>query len=134
MSALIGSTLDLYTEPLDEPVRARGRMQFQIAGAYLWGRQDGGDGVQDSGESWVFGSVYALAQYVTDGLAGPLQSAHHEWRETGRILIRVPGRGYGTVAAVEYDHARSRAVAHLIPWATDIIPHWPGIVRAPVAA
>lgn len=95
--------------------------------AYVWGRQDAGDAERDTGYSQHFAEVYALANVVTGGYAGPLQAAFHEWHDTRRILVKVNGR----VASVSIAPASAeRAECHLVPWAGDpYLPYWQGLVR-----
>lgn len=101
-----------------------------MAMAYVWGLQDGGVSERDTGYSQAFASVYALANRLTGGYVGPLQSAYHEWTETGRVLIKVDG----LILAVQVPPDApdtTRAAAYPVPWTRDYLPHWPGKVRRP---
>ena len=103
--------------------------------AYVWGRQDGGDSERDTGYSQAFASVYALAHRLTDGYGvGPLQSAHHEWTVTGRIVIITFDRRILAVQVPEGAPDTTRAVAYPVPWVGDWVPHWHGLVRRPTDA
>lgn len=103
-----------------------------MAMAYVWGRQDGGDSERDTGYSQAFASVYALAHRITEGYGvGPLQSAHHEWTVTGRVLVSLAG---GLIVAVQVPEGApdtTRAAAYPVPWAGESysLPHWPGKIR-----
>jgi hypothetical protein len=107
-----------------------------MAMAYVWGRQDGGESDRDTGYSQAFASVYALANRLTGGYVGPLQAAHHEWSETGRVLIKMPG-GDGKIVAVQVpdgapDTVRAAAYPADLPDGS-FLPHWPGKVNKPAA-
>lgn len=105
-----------------------------MAMAYVWGRQDGGDSEHDTGYSQAFASVYALADRLTGGYAGNLQGAHHEWTETGRLLIKMPG-GNELIVAVQVPEGApdtTRAAAYPVPWAGEpYLRYWPGKIRKP---
>lgn len=105
-----------------------------MAMAYVWGRQDGGESDRDTGYSQAFASVYALANRLTGGYVGPLQSAYHEWIETGRMLVKVPG-GTGQIVAVRVppgapDTTRAAVYPTDLPDGSSL-PHWPGKVKKP---
>lgn len=91
-----------------------------MAMAYIWGRQDAGEADTDTGYSQAFASVYALASRLTDGYCGPIQSAYVQWRETGRVLIKVEGK----ILAVQIPEGApdtTRAAAYSLPWVGDYI-------------
>jgi hypothetical protein len=104
-----------------------------MAMAYVWGRQDGGESDRDTGFSQAFASVYALANRLAGGYVPPLQSAHHEWTETGRVLVKVPGG----IVAVQVPHGAPdtvRAAAYPTDLPQDhFLPHWHGKVNKPSA-
>lgn len=101
-----------------------------MAMAYVWGRQDAGDSQRDTGYSQAFASVYALANRLTGGYpGGPLQAMYHEWTDTGRVLIKMPG---GRILAVQVPAGApdtTRAAAYPVPWADEFLPHWQGKVK-----
>lgn len=96
-----------------------------MAMAYVWGRQDAGEDPRDTGTSSTFGAVYAVAHDVSGGRVGPVQSAHHEWVETGRVMVSLPG---GAVAQVAATGPHGRVEAHRVPWVGTALRWWPGIV------
>lgn len=100
----------------------------RIASAYIWGRQDAGDSDRDTGYSFTFGKVYAMAQHITGQYFGPLQSAYHEWHETGRVLVVQPGtRRIVQITATEVN-GTTDVNAHLAVYSGgDYLPYWPGI-------
>jgi len=101
-----------------------------MAMAYVWGRQDGGESDRDTGFSQAFASCYALANRLTGGYPAPLQSAHHEWTETGRLLIKVGG----LILAVQVPAGApdtTRAAAYPVPWVGDYLPSWQGKINRP---
>lgn len=71
---------------LDTVEYARGQ-----ATAYVWGRQDAGESVKDTGYSVEFGEAYAerKRKYETPnngvGMMPNIQAAFEEWRDTGTI-------------------------------------------------
>jgi hypothetical protein len=100
-----------------------------MAMAYVWGRQDGGEGERDTGYSQAFASVYALASKITEGYGvGPLQSAFHEWHDTGRVLVSLTGGRIMSVQVPEGAPDTTRAAAYPVPWAggSYSLPYWPG--------
>lgn len=119
---------DLFSEGVTGTARARhAEMSRAQAMAYVWGRQDAGESARDTGYSGVFGAVYAVADYITNGYADSIQSAYHEWHETGRLLVRIPERGaYVEIVCVE----NLGVHVHLVPFAGHD-KYWPGIVRKP---
>lgn len=130
--SLIMTDTDLFRDDIRETYRARRAETHRLqAMAYVWGRQDAGESTHDSGYSHAFGAVYALADYLSDGYAGNLIGAHHEWRETGRLVVRIALRGvYVQVSAVGPD---SRVEARIVPWVDSLSRYWPGIIRKPGA-
>ena len=63
------------------------------ASAYVWGRRDAGEPVEDTGDSGDFGKSYAARQkqYFADGLRSmpDIESAFREWRKTGEITTGI---------------------------------------------
>jgi hypothetical protein len=120
--------IDLFSPGVIGTARARhAEMARGQAMAYIWGRQDAGESARDTGYSGVFGAVYAVADYLTNGYADSIQSAYHEWHATGRLLVRIPERG----AYVEVTGVENLGVhVHLVPFAGRE-EYWPGIVREP---
>ena len=91
-----------------------------MAMAYVWGRQDGGESEQDTGYSQAFASVYALANRLTGGYTGPLQSVYAQWHTTGRVVIKVEGK----ILAVQIPEGApdtTRAAAYPLPWVGDYV-------------
>lgn len=62
------------------------------AAAYVWGRQDAGEGARDTGFSWLFANAYAMRQEAYNTQATwhmiPLQDAWREWHATGRLTYK----------------------------------------------
>lgn len=65
--------------------------------AYVWGRQDAGESVRDTGSSLLFADAYAARQeaYNTERTWSmiPLQRAWEEWHATG-VLVYETRDGY----------------------------------------
>lgn len=99
----------------------------RIGAAYIWGRQDAGDSDRETGYSFTFGQVYAMAQHITGQYFGPLQSAYHEWHDTGRVLVIQPEtRRVVQITAAEVNGA-TEVSAHLAVFVGEYLPYWPGI-------
>lgn len=130
-AALIMTDTDLFRADIIGTPKARRAETHRLQGmAYVWGRQDAGESTRDSGFSHTFGAAYALADYVTNGYAGNLQGAHHEWHDTGRLVCRIPERrAYVQIAATGPD---ARVEVRLIPWVDGLGTYWPGIIRKPI--
>jgi hypothetical protein len=99
-----------------------------MAMGYVWGRQDAGESDRDTGYSQAFASCHALANRLTGGYAGPLQSAYHEWSDTGRVLIKVGAR-FLAVQVPAGAPDTTRAAAYPVPWVGDYLPTWQGKVK-----
>lgn len=104
-----------YSPDLSEGDRRRFEHAREVSTAYVWGRQDAGEGDQDCGPSWRFSVVYALAAHLRGNILN-LQDAFDEWTATGRIVI---DHRNGDSVAIEYDMRLTdnadRAVARKIP-------------------
>lgn len=119
----------LFTD-VDTPDDRQTAIKRGMAMAYVWGRQDGGESDRDTGFSQAFASCYALANRLTGGYPAPLQSAHHEWTETGQLLIK-RDRQILAVRIPEGAPDTTRAAAYPVPFADEFLPHWPGKVNRP---
>lgn len=87
----------------------------EVANAYVWGRQDAGEGERSCEPSWRFSVVYALACHVT-GRTLNLQNSYDEVTATGRLVV---DHGRGDALAVQYEmdvtDNSDRAIARHIP-------------------
>lgn len=63
------------------------------ATAYVWGRQDAGESLRDTGYSIDFGEAYAehVRQYNEGkiGMRMNIQSAFNNWRQFGEISLAI---------------------------------------------
>lgn len=119
--------------PFSERPESRAEALARVSAmAYVWGRQDAGESARDTGYSDTFGRVYALTQRVTGGYAMPLQSAHHEWTETGRVLVRESETR--RIYQIATEGLNNEVMARPVPWADEFLPYWSGLIRKPVAA
>jgi hypothetical protein len=126
-ATLVMSGMEIYGGSLNVDQASTWYGNSRVGAAYIWGRQDAGNSGKDTGYSFTFGTVYAMAQHITGGYAGPLQAAYHEWRETGRVLVVQPGtRRIVQITATEVNGA-TEVNAHLAVFAGDYLPYWPGI-------
>jgi hypothetical protein len=117
-----------YEDGFTADQRTEWNIHATSAMAYVWGRQDAGEAHRDTGISSDFGNLYAMARYLGHG--APLQSAYHEWRETGRVLVKMGDR----VVSVALEGSRyggTHPTVRHIPWTGDFLRYWPGIVKEP---
>lgn len=115
---------------LDEARRLHnGDIHAQIsraqATAYVWGRQDAGDGEFNCAPSLAFGEAFKAVSmlYLNEAIWSKpsIQGAFVEWRTTGRILVHLARVGVWAVWAPD-EYAMPVLVP--IPWADDHTPYW----------
>jgi hypothetical protein len=127
-ATLVMSDLDRFGGITTEQAR-EWSLQARMGSAYIWGRQDAGDSDRDTGYSYTFGQVYAMAWHITEGYGGPLQSVYHEWHETGRVLVVQPGTRRIVQITADEVNGTTKVTAHLAVYADGYLPYWPGLVR-----
>jgi hypothetical protein len=131
-NTLVMSSLEFYGGESMNDAASRSVERWKgSAMAYVWGRQDASDSGRDTGYSQTFAEVYALANHITGGYAGPLQSAFHEWHDTGRLVVRQPNTRRVVQVADNGDAYAPRVEARLAVWAGGDYgsTYWPGLVK-----
>lgn len=131
MTTLVVSDLAPYEGKMTDAEKIEWHTLVRVGSAYVWGRQDAGESGQDTGFSLDFGKAYAMAQHITGGYFGPLQSAFHEWHDTGRLLVVQPGTRRIIQIAAQAWKGTTKVEAHLTVWAGTqySLPNWYGLVR-----
>lgn len=96
--------------------------------AYVWGRQDAGEGSHDTGPSVEFGMICAAikelwrAEWLTS--MGNIECQFLEWRATRRVLVRLSTPEQRGMFAVFCPEEYAAPVLAPVPWVGEFLPYW----------